>query len=268
MKHILFVLFLSGMGATGSTSLAAQETAPIDPAPTAQMPPVNLTGLAKLSFRPDQDRYEDWENLRDSWEAEFLLTAREDGQPIRCEVIGEGISDELGTRLCRDLLLTSRVDIIDRISLGGRNGIVAVNKQPYNQLQGISVAGSAPASPFVFGLNNLSDTEYLDYAPLSPVEREGLENDPTRMLPVAAPPRYPRAAITQRLEGTTRMLLQVAMDGSLLSCRPFESAGSALLDTAACKYALRFIAFEPMEGVEAADAPFYHAIPMTWRLNR
>lgn len=264
-----FTSSLAALFCASSSVVAQDQAAEVSPVEVdTSASPVNLTGLAKLKFNPEQDRLEDWHSLRKSWEPEFLLQVRQDGQPVRCEVIAHDIDEELGTRLCTDLLLSSRVEIWPGISLGGRNGIISVNKQPYTQLQGIRVAGGRTASPFVFATDGLAQDEYLEYAPLSEEEQEGVRDDPTKVKSVKRPPRYPQTAITQRLEGQTRMVLEVAMDGSIQSCRPFVSSGTALLDAESCKYVLENIVFEPMQGVIEADAPFYHAVPMTWRLNR
>ncbi|WP_172970238.1 energy transducer TonB [Erythrobacter sp. THAF29] len=234
----------------------------------AEKPPVNLTSLATLKFRPDEARYDDWKGMSASWDPEFLLTVRPDGTPKRCEIIAANIPDDLGTRLCTDLLTNAKVEIWEGYSLGGRDGIVAVNKQPMTQLQGIPIAGGKTASPFAFALNDLGSTEYLDFEPLSADELQGVRDDPTKLKAPPYIPAYPRAALREKLEGSSRMLLSVGMDGSVQSCRIFETSGTILLDAAACKYALKVLEFEPMEGVDPADAPFHHAIPITWRLKK
>ena len=267
LKRILFPL--AAVSCTLSFSaVSARDTGPSEATAEVEKPPVNLTSLATLKFRPDDARYNDWKGMPASWEPEFLLTVGHDGTPKRCEIIAPNIPDDLGTRLCTDLLTNAKVEIWERYSLGGRDGIVAVNKQPMTQLQGIPIAGGKSASPFVFAVNDLGSSEYLDFEPLSADEMQGVRDDPTRMKTPPYIPVYPRAALREKLEGSSRILLGVGMDGSVLSCRVFESAGTILLDAAACKYALKALEFEPMEGFEPSEAPFYHAIPITWRLNK
>lgn len=267
LKRVLVPL-AAGLSTLSATASLAQNTAPAETAKGAEKPPVNLTGLARLKFRPDEARIDDWQSMPASWEPEFLLTVGQDGAPKRCEIIARGISDDLGTRLCTDLLANASVEIWDGYSLGGRDGIVAVNKQPMTQLQGIPIAGGKKASPFAFALNDLGSTEYLDFEPLSADERQGVRDDPTKLKPPSYIPAYPRAALREKLEGSSGLLLSVGMDGSVQSCRIIETSGSILLDAAACKYALKSLEFEPMQGVDPADSPFHYATRVTWRLNK
>lgn len=260
------LLIFCSLGAFNT--LSAQETEAEPPTQANPPQPVNLNGLAKLKYIPAKERYDDWQAISNSWSAEFLLLVNGSGQPTYCEPARPNIPAEISTRLCADLITNAKVDILARYHLGGREGIVAVSKEPVTQLLQLRPANKKFDSPFSFALIDLGSTEFLDYAPLSVDEAEGIENDPTKMNTPPFIPRYPVSAMTERSEGTTNMVIGVGMDGAVQSCRPFQTAGSMHLDRAACKYVLETISFAPMQGVDAAEAPFYHGLPITWRIKK
>lgn len=79
-------------------------------------------------------------------------------------------------------------------------------------------------------------------------------------------PEYPPAASRLGEEGTTGLSLYVNTDGRVAEAKLFSSSGSANLDNAAIKHALRTWVFTPcMEGDKAVAC--WHQTKLVWRLE-
>lgn len=82
----------------------------------------------------------------------------------------------------------------------------------------------------------------------------------------ATKPDYPASAARMGEEGATGLSLYVTPDGRVAEAKVFSTSGSARLDDAAIKHALRNWAFTPcMEGDKAVAC--WHKANMVWRLE-
>ena len=246
----------------------AQTSEDVSPAQVEPPQPINLNGFSELEYVPAKESYEDWRALADSWKPEFLLLVNEQGNPTYCEPVSLSIAKDISERLCADLVKNARIEILKGYRLGGREGIVAVSKEPITQLLELRPANKKFPSPFSFTLVDLGSQEFLDYAPPSSSEADGILNDPTKLVTPSEIPRYPVRAQTEKTEGVTRMVIGVGVDGVVQSCRPIQTAGSTYLDEAACKYALETLRFEPMPSLKSSDEPFFHLQSITWQMTK
>lgn len=259
-----FALFLS----LTSFHVYAQERPGENPPAEEQKQPISLLGVAKLQYTPAEERYEDWKTLPKSWSPEFLLLTDYRGKPSYCQPTLEGIDAKLLARLCADLMANAKVELFPGYALGGREGIIAVNKEPFTQLTGFGPNNGEFASPFSFGIKEFAPTEFTDYEPKRPAEFIPPDGAQVSIEVVGDLPDYPRDAMVNSIQGTSVLLLQVDGDADIKSCRPIKSSGYSLLDNTACKFALTGMKATLNEGVYPAEAPFYYGFNFTWRINK
>ncbi len=236
---------------------AAQEAQPVP------KQPINLVDVATVSFNPALERYDDWESWQGSWNGDFLVLVDQQGQPTYCEPLDLNRMSELSNRLCADIIANARLNILEGYSLGGREGLVALSKQPMTVIPGLGPAREEGASPFSFGLAELAPDVFTDFEPATEAESVVTPGMVSRATEVT--PEYPSYSLRARHEGSTGTVLEVGADGSVVSCRPVETSGFARLDNAACIYALEHISFQFNQGGSSA-APHYYKLRMTWRL--
>lgn len=225
---------------------------------------VNVVDVAELEFTPAPERVEDWEAWPATWTNDFFLVVEESGKPIHCEPFASDADSPLSARLCADLIANARINLLEGFGLGGRQGVVALSKQPFRALPGYSTEAQEAAMREGLKIVELAPDAFTDYEPMREFEKvrtEGLE-----MRPPPGPPTYPRSSLGLGHEGSTGTVIGVDEEGKAISCRPVESSGFGKLDSAACRFILDQATFDVSGVAEDAPAPYYYPMRITWRI--
>jgi TonB family protein len=80
--------------------------------------------------------------------------------------------------------------------------------------------------------------------------------------------RYPKAAARAGRRGTTVARVTVQPDGSVASCVPVASSGTAELDAEACRLLLERARFQPALGPDGAPTAVQIALTVRWLMPR
>lgn len=259
IRSIAFVL-----GMLSCAAAVAQEPIAEDAPPASPKQPVNLIEVAELEFAPAAERYDDWESWPATWAGDFLVLVDQQGKPTYCEPVELENATELSGRLCNDLMANAKVNILPGYSLGGREGIVAISKQPMVVIPGLAPSGKEGSSPFSFGISELGPSAFVDYEPLrsfEAVETPGVGTKPPKTFPT-----YPSFSLRERHQGSTGLVIAISVEAEITSCRPIESSGYARLDNAACSYVLEHMEADLSETSPEAAAPYYFPFKITWKI--
>ncbi len=223
---------------------------------------VSLLDVAELEFSPDPERMDDWNEWPATWAHDFFLVVDGSGTPTHCEPFDLSKQSELSARLCADLLANSRARILRGFSLGGRQGIMLLNKQPFVSLPGI---GPDTATTVPLFSVELAPEAFTDYAPMTQAESVGTPG--IEPIEPEVKPTYPRNAVGERQQGSSGVLLLISSEGEVISCRPIETSGFARLDNASCIYAIEHLKFDTSGVPMGHFAPFNMLQRITWRIN-
>ena len=246
--------------ALASVSTARDLSADNETAP-APLELVHLVDVASIEFEPDPARLKDWQQWPGSWNNDFFLVVDQAGDPIHCEPFDAARQDELAERLCADLIANARLDILDGYRLGGRQGVVALTKEPFVSIPGLPGSADASHASVPLAIGSLDPRAFTDYTSLRDFEQG--ETPGLVMKPPEVQPTYPPKSLRAGHEGRSGVLLEIGSDARVVSCRPFETSGYARLDSAACRFALDTLEFD-VEEVGTAQAPYYFKLKMTW----
>lgn len=236
--------------------------------PTQQPEPlrvVTLLDIAELRYEPATERLGDWDAWPASWNNDFFLVVDNSGTPVLCEPFDMAQQSDLSTRLCNDLVANARVEILRGFSLGGRHGIVALSKEPFTTLAGITLVDGSKPMAVPLSIKELAPQAFTVYAPLRSFEAP--VPDVLKPRPVEVDPRYPSESLAERHEGSVGTVVGVSSLGDVESCRPVESSGYGRLDNAACRYLLEQLKFDVNESATDGRSFYYYLQKVTFSIK-
>lgn len=226
---------------------------------------VTLLDIAELRYEPAPERLDDWGAWPASWNNDFFLVVDDSGTPVLCEPFDMAKQSELSIRLCNDLVANARLDLLQGFSLGGRHGIVALSKEPFATLSGITLVDGSKPMTVPLSIKELAPQAFTDYAPLHPFETPVPGVLTPR--PLEVEPSYPSEAVAERHQGTTGTIVGVSSEGDVESCRPVESSGYGRLDNAACRFLLEHQKFDVNESLTDGRPFYYYPMRFTFRIK-
>lgn len=235
-----------------SSAIAQESEAAQQPEPLRV---VTLLDIAELRYDPAVERLADWDAWPASWNNDFFLVVDNSGTPVLCEPFDMAQQSDLSARLCGDLVANARLEILKGFSLGDRHGIVALSKEPFTTLAGITLVDGSKPMAVPLSIKELAPQAFTDYSPLRSLEAP--VPDVLTPRPLEVQPRYPSESLAEWHEGSVGTVVGVSAQGDVESCRPIETSGYGRLDNAACRYLLEHLKFDVDES--ATDGrPFYY----------
>lgn len=82
----------------------------------------------------------------------------------------------------------------------------------------------------------------------------------------AARIQYPSRALRSEMEGVTLLQLGIGANGRVATCRPIQTSGHLILDTASCRQIVRYGRFTFAEGADEYEGLKYLRVPLNWTI--
>jgi hypothetical protein len=238
--------------------------APAGPGPiTIASDNVELDGAGKFDFEPQTSAFDvDPPAGGNGLSLMVRLWFGEDDKPVDCD-IGQSDLVKAAEIRCAQLMASARFHKLLGMAAPFRRGFVDVQFSFFKDPPG------GPSGRHVFAnvYPGYANTTIAYPRDETPIEQKLTKADGRLVVPFSASD-YPPIALRYSLQSRSAVLLGIARDGAVKSCRPISSEGlrTELLDNYTCTLALRRGRFEFLAEAPSYQGLRYRSVTMRWEI--